>query len=80
MRKQKTLKPVPLALVHRSVWRRWRRWCVCGLRWRRCPDRRLTALNTRNERLPPYWVSATTDEYDQLARARVWRRRNAGHW
>ncbi|MFC4104760.1 hypothetical protein [Micromonospora zhanjiangensis] len=63
------------------MWRRWRRRCVvCGLRWRSCPDRRRSAPTTRDERLPPYWVTATTDEYDQLARARVWRQKNAGRW
>ncbi|MBO4207752.1 hypothetical protein [Micromonospora echinofusca] len=30
---------VPLGLVHRRNWARWGRYCICGLRWRRCPDR-----------------------------------------
>ena len=34
--------PVPLAPRHRRVWRGWRRWCSCGLRCTRCPDRHAT--------------------------------------
>jgi hypothetical protein len=37
---RKYLKPVPLGLRHRRDWTRWGRYCVCGLRWRTCPDRR----------------------------------------
>jgi hypothetical protein len=36
------LKPVPLAPRHRRVWRLWRWWCSCGLRWKTCPDRHAT--------------------------------------
>ncbi|MGC9666720.1 hypothetical protein ACNTMW_09205 [Planosporangium sp. 12N6] len=31
-------QPVSYAPQHRPVWRRFRRWCTCGLRWP-CPDR-----------------------------------------
>jgi hypothetical protein len=31
-------KPISYAPQHRPVWRRFRRWCTCGLRWP-CPDR-----------------------------------------
>lgn len=73
-------RPVPLAPSHRPRPRRWRLACSCGMpSWRRCPDRRATVPTTADERLPPYWATAVTDEYDQLARARVWRR-NEGHW
>ncbi|SCL33483.1 hypothetical protein GA0070616_4727 [Micromonospora nigra] len=34
------MRGVPLAPRHRRDWRRWGIWCVCGLRWRTCPDRR----------------------------------------
>jgi hypothetical protein len=71
MRVRRVPKPIPLAPIHRSVWRRW---CVCGLKWRRCPDRHASVPTTADEKLPPYWATATTDEYDELARARVWRR------
>ncbi|KXK58662.1 hypothetical protein AWW66_28455 [Micromonospora rosaria] len=32
---------MPLAPAHRRNWRRWGRYCGCGLRWRNCPDRHL---------------------------------------
>ncbi|WP_326559482.1 hypothetical protein [Micromonospora sp. NBC_01796] len=40
MPKRRALKPIPLAPTHRCTWRRFRRWCSCGLRWASCPDRR----------------------------------------
>ncbi|WP_460806284.1 hypothetical protein [Micromonospora zhanjiangensis] len=61
------------------MWRRWGRWCSCGFRWRSCPDRYAAVPTTRSGNLPPYWGRATTDEFTQLERARVWRR-NQGRW
>jgi hypothetical protein len=33
-------EPIPLGPRHRRLWRRWGRWCSCGLGWKTCPDRR----------------------------------------
>jgi hypothetical protein len=71
--------PIPLAPIHRRDWSRWGRWCLCGFKWRRCPDRHAQVPTTADEQPRPYWATAPTTEYDQPTRAAVWRR-NGGHW
>lgn len=60
------LTPIPLAPVHRPVWRRWfRRRCSCGLCWKTCPDRHLpvpvepVAAPIRREIESPRWNQPT---------------------
>ncbi|HEX5540145.1 MAG TPA: hypothetical protein VFX60_01055 [Micromonospora sp.] len=81
-------KPIPLAPRHRRVWKRWRRWCSCGLRWTACPDRWLP-VPTEPPTLPrfnrPRWWDDPTVAHPQVGRAGrltpagVWRA-NGGRW
>lgn len=72
-------QPVRYAPQHRRVWRRFRRWCTCGLRWP-CPDR----YTARAVVSAPQW-SAPTDVYPfvgqapNLTPAARWRA-NGGRW
>jgi hypothetical protein len=49
---KRRLRPVPLGLRHRRDWARWGRYCICGLRWRSCPDRGVPVP------VEPQWAAA----------------------
>ncbi|MEH1016054.1 hypothetical protein V6U90_23455 [Micromonospora sp. CPCC 206060] len=51
-------KGVPLGLVHRRDWARWGRYCICGLRWRRCPDRGWQVPREEPQPTAPGWRPA----------------------
>jgi hypothetical protein len=59
-------KPISYAPEHRPAWRRFRRWCTCGLRWP-CPDR---FTGRADVLLPPandpHWSAAAMHVRDTL--------------
>lgn len=82
------LKPIRLAPQHRRVWRSWRRWCSCGLRWATCPDKHALVptepqIDPRANR-PRWWDEPTranpqVGRVGQLTAAQAWRA-NGGRW
>lgn len=91
MAKRRRLPPIPLAPRHRLTWRRFRRWCSCGLRWKTCPDKRFpvpvepqVAWGQPPPNLPN-WHRFTTARYPSVGRAggltpgQEWRA-NRGRW
>jgi hypothetical protein len=60
-----------LRLAHCRVWRRWRRYCTCGIRWATCPDRRLAALPVPDPPSPaersPAWAGPTLIDWYRAA-------------
>ncbi|GAB3816122.1 hypothetical protein [Micromonospora zhanjiangensis] len=67
---------MPLAPRHRRNWARWGRWCVCGFRWKTCPDR-LAAVPTEPRDYRPAWANRPawpTNRSPERNQAAVWRR------